>query len=52
MASLNGLKKDLTILLIAHRLSTLKNCDLIIEISNGEISRTGSYEDICLSLLQ
>lgn len=52
MASLNSLKKDLTILIIAHRLSTLKSCDLIVEISNGEISRTGSYEDICLPLLR
>ena len=30
--------KKLTIIIIAHRITTLQNCDKIIEIENGEIS--------------
>lgn len=46
MQSLEGLSKDLTILIIAHRLTTLKNCTLIVELGDGEIKRTGTYQDI------
>ncbi len=46
MESIEGLRKDLTILIIAHRLTTLKNCTLIVELSEGGIKRTGSYHDI------
>ncbi len=42
--SIEGLDDDLTILIIAHRLSTLKNCDLIVEVKNKNIQMT-SYEE-------
>ena len=48
MDALNGLGSDVTILVVAHRLTTLSKCDLIIEISGGAISRCGSYEEIIL----
>jgi len=35
--SLNNLKKDITVITITHRLSTIQNCDKIFEINNGEI---------------
>jgi len=31
---------------IAHHLTTLKNCTQIVELSNGGVKRTGSYQDI------
>lgn len=37
MDVINSLSKDLTILIIAHRLSTLENCDHIVEIKNGNL---------------
>lgn len=37
-------RPGLTIIAIAHRLSTLKFSDFIIELSNGKIVRTGSYD--------
>ena len=37
MESINLLKKDLTILIIAHRLSTLDRCDVIYKLKNGKI---------------
>lgn len=48
MDGLNGLGSDVTILVVAHRLTTLSKCDLIVEISDGSISRCGSYEELIL----
>ncbi len=50
MDAIEGLSKELTILMIAHRLSTLKNCTQIIELSGGSISRIGTYEEIIAQL--
>ena len=46
MQSIESLSKDLTLLIIAHRLSTLKNCTQIVELGEGGIKRTGSYQDL------
>jgi len=46
MQAIEGLSHDLTIIIIAHRLTTLKKCTKIIELSDGEIKRIGSYQDI------
>lgn len=46
MQAIEGLSENLTILIIAHRLTTLKNCTHIVELSDGEIKRTGAYHDI------
>ena len=39
-----------TMFIIAHRLSTLKNCDRIIELQNGVIKRVVTYEEIINSI--
>jgi len=41
--SIEGLDNNLTVLIIAHRLTTLRNCDLIIEVRNKNIQLT-TYE--------
>ena len=46
MEAIDGLQKDLTILIIAHRLTTLKNCDLIVELEQGKIKRVDSYSKL------
>jgi ABC-type multidrug transport system fused ATPase/permease subunit len=46
MQAIEGLSKDLTLLIIAHRLTTLKNCTQIVELGEGSIKRTGSYQDL------
>ncbi len=46
MEAIDGLGKDLTILIIAHRLSTIQNCDHIIEMSKGKIIRVGKYKEL------
>ena len=38
MMALDDLGEDLTVLIIAHRLSTLKNCDFIVELEDGRIN--------------
>ena len=43
------LKGKVTMVVIAHRLTTLQNCDEIYEISNGRISEKYNYEDISKS---
>ena len=42
MQAIEGLSEDLTVLIIAHRLSTLRNCTQIVELSDGGIKRTGT----------
>jgi ABC-type multidrug transport system fused ATPase/permease subunit len=37
---------NLTIIMIAHRISTLKNCNKIFVVSNGTIKKITSYENI------
>jgi ATP-binding cassette subfamily B protein len=46
MQAIEELHEDLTVLIIAHRLTTLRNCDLIVELDNGAIKRVGSYGEI------
>ena len=46
MDAIDDIHKDTTILMVAHRLSTLKNCDLIVELENGKIKRQGRPSEI------
>ena len=45
MEQISKLYDKITIVIIAHRLSTLKGCDSIIEIEDGAIVRTGKYDE-------
>ncbi|HYX07310.1 MAG TPA: ABC transporter ATP-binding protein, partial [Bacteroidales bacterium] len=44
--ALNKFKNDKTIIMIAHRLSTVKNCDLIYFIDNGEVKDSGTFSEL------
>jgi ATP-binding cassette subfamily B protein len=46
MDAINHLGENLTILIIAHRLSTLKDCKKIVKLNQGGIMSINSYEDI------
>ena len=46
MNSINELEKELTVLIVAHRITTLRNCDIIVELSEGAIIQTGAYDEI------
>jgi ATP-binding cassette, subfamily B, bacterial PglK len=47
MLSFENLDKKSTIIMVAHRTSTLKSCDTVIKFMNGKISEIGSYSDVC-----
>ena len=44
--SISQISKDRTTLIIAHRLSTVRNADIIAVLHNGEISETGTHESL------
>ena len=46
MQALESLSHELTLLIIAHRVTTLKNCTQIVELGEGGIKRIGNYQDI------
>jgi ATP-binding cassette, subfamily B, bacterial PglK len=46
MDSINRFDRNLTVLLIAHRLSTVKRCDTIVEIAQGRVKDQGPYEQL------
>lgn len=46
MDAIEAIGSDITVLMVAHRLSTLKACDVIYELEAGQIKRQGSYREI------
>lgn len=46
MEAISKLGSAYTVLMVAHRLSTLASCDQVVELAQGRIHRTGSYSQI------
>ena len=46
MQALDIVGRRCTTIVIAHRLSTVKKCDLIYEIANGEIIASGNFQQL------
>lgn len=44
--SVVSFKSDITVIMIAHRLSTLKCCNKILDLKNGKIDRILNYNDL------
>lgn len=47
--SMEALSSSLTFIIVAHRLTSLRNCDQIIELNKGAVSRVCSYEEMMTS---
>nr|WP_315463760.1 ABC transporter ATP-binding protein [uncultured Rhodoferax sp.] len=45
MQSIEGMGKDITIVMVAHKLASLRSCDQIIELRDGRIHRVGRFQD-------
>ncbi len=46
MEAVNELRSDITIILIAHRLSTVRGCDQIFLLEKGQVAGRGTYEEL------
>ena len=46
MESVHNLENEITVIMIAHRLSTVKECDTIFYLEDGELKGYGSYKDL------
>ena len=46
MEGLKNISDEMTILIIAHRINTVKNCDIIYIIENGLIADSGPYDEL------
>lgn len=46
MGAIEALSGELTIILIAHRLSTVERCDLVVELSQGRVVAQGTYGEL------
>jgi ATP-binding cassette subfamily B protein len=46
MEAIENLGEEITVLIVAHRLTTLQNCTHVVDLSDGQIKRSGSYQDI------
>lgn len=44
--TLNRLKGKYTVIAVAHRLSSVRNCDQIVLVENGRIAKVGSYDEL------
>ena len=47
MHAIDSLDENLTILIIAHRYTTLKDCDQIVRVEKNGTIKIGSYNDFC-----
>lgn len=43
LQAIRSASKERTVIMIAHRLNTLKDCDMIYILENGKISESGTY---------
>ena len=46
MESIYNLTNEITIILIAHRLNTVKGCDTIFYLQEGKLIEQGTYEEL------
>ena len=46
MDEVHNLSNEITIILIAHRLSTVEKCDKIFFLENGEVKNEGTFKEL------
>ena len=49
MSAIEGLNRDLTILMIVHRLTTIRSCDIIVMLERGRIMAQCIYQELLQS---
>lgn len=46
MEAVQNIRGDKTVILIAHRLSTVRNCDMIFLMEHGQLAAQGTYDEL------
>lgn len=46
MQAVNALHGDKTLIVVAHRLSTVEHCDVLCKLENGLMIKTGTYKEV------
>ena len=46
MEAIEGLDRSLTIIMIAHRLSTVRHCDVVFELDRGRVVAQGTFDEL------
>ena len=46
MKEISKLKGKKTVIIVAHRLSTVSQCDKLFKLEKGKIVKEGSYEEV------
>ena len=46
MDAVDNLGKEITIIIIAHRLNTVKRCDKIYQLEKGKIKNRGKFKEL------
>jgi len=46
MEAVNRLDPNLTVFIIAHRLQTLRDCDIILKLDDGKLVSAGGYDEV------
>ena len=47
MKAVNNLSRQKTMVIIAHRLSTVRYCDCIFLLEQGQVVAAGTYDELC-----
>ena len=48
--AISNISKDITVIMIAHRLNTIKNCDLIFKFKDGRIVDQGNFDKVTINM--
>ncbi|MGY6587766.1 MAG: ABC transporter ATP-binding protein [Wenzhouxiangella sp.] len=49
MAALDQLDETLTVIMIAHRVQTLRECDQLIRLDAGQLTETGCFQEVIVT---
>ena len=46
MEAVEGLSRELTVVMIAHRLATVRNADLVVYLDQGQALAQGTFDEV------
>ena len=49
MQAVESLRENRTVILVAHRMTTVRNCDVLVMLADGGVAHTGTYAELIAS---